>query len=99
MSARSNKKKEKRREEFEVIHKALGNVRRLHILEKLQAEGEMNVSDIAHIIKLSFRATSRHLHILYSAGLIVRRQMDTSVLYRLPNVPTGMLQGVLDGLK
>ncbi len=63
--------------------KALANVRRLAILKLLRAAPWASVGDVARGIKLSFKATSKHLHILYLADLVAKRQISTTVSYRL----------------
>lgn len=47
--------------EYERILKALANRRRLAILRHIRREKEARVGDIASAIRLSFKATSRHL--------------------------------------
>ena len=67
--------------ELEKILKALANKRRLLILRLLKHRKSVSVGDIARHIKLSIKATSKHLSILYSAGIVEREQISLSVLY------------------
>lgn len=74
--------------ELEVTLKALANRRRIEILQFLKVRKEAFVGSIAEKIILSLKSTSRHLVILYSAGLIEKTQKNTSVYYRIAsNLP------------
>lgn len=75
---------------LECVMKALANRRRLEILRLLKSTKEMNVGSIAEEIKLSFRATSRHLAVLSAAGLLDREQRSLEMFYSLASdMPTG----------
>ena len=63
--------------------KALANARRLAILKYLKKTREATVGDIAEEIKLSFKATSKHLGILYAAGMLEKDQRSLAIHYRL----------------
>lgn len=63
--------------------KALANKRRLNILKHLKKEKEAHVGDIADKINLSFKSTSRHLLILFSADIVEKEQRNLRVFYRL----------------
>lgn len=67
--------------------KALANGRRLAILKYLKKTKEASVGDIAGVIKLSFKATSKHLGILYAVGILEKDQTDLTVNYRLAKTP------------
>lgn len=69
--------------DFERTLKALANRRRLAILKYLKSEPEASVADIASAIRLSFRATSRHLGVLANAGILEREQRSLFVYYRI----------------
>jgi DNA-binding transcriptional ArsR family regulator len=69
--------------ELERTLKALANRRRLAILRFLKTEKEASVGDIAEEIKLSFKATSKHLGILSAAGIVDREQRSLQMFYRL----------------
>lgn len=56
--------------EFEKIFKAVANKRRLQILLFLKLEKEATVGAIAEHIRLSVKSTSRHLSVLYLAGIV-----------------------------
>ncbi|OGF62625.1 hypothetical protein A2662_03755 [Candidatus Giovannonibacteria bacterium RIFCSPHIGHO2_01_FULL_45_33] len=63
--------------------KALANKRRLAILEFLKKVEEAPVGDIAEEINLSFKATSKHLSILFSADIVEREQRSLQMWYSI----------------
>ncbi len=69
--------------ELEKQIKALANKRRLAIMKSLKNGKPRTVGNIADEIKLSFKATSKHLGILYAVGMIEKEQASMSVNYRL----------------
>ena len=69
--------------EIEKQMKALANKRRLAILKFLKKTKEATVGGIAEEIKLSFKSTSRHLSVLYAAGIVEKEQRNVEVFYRL----------------
>lgn len=73
--------------ESERILKALANRRRLAIMKVLKKEKEANVSEIAGEIKLSLKATSKHLSILFAVDIVDKEQRSLQMWYRLsPNL-------------
>jgi len=60
--------------------KALGNQKRLEILEWLLKD-DYSVGQISEKINLSFKSTSKHLIRLEDAGLIERQQIIGSAFY------------------
>jgi DNA-binding transcriptional ArsR family regulator len=84
--------------ELEKQLKALANRRRLMILKVLKKYHKTPVGEIAKEIKLSFKATSKHLGLLYSAGILEKEQVNLTVFYRLADsLPAGIRQ-VIDVL-
>jgi DNA-binding transcriptional ArsR family regulator len=69
--------------ELEQQLKALANRRRLLILKILKPQRHLSVGEIAREIKLSFKATSKHLVILYTANLVEKEQESLTVRYFL----------------
>ena len=67
----------------EKVLKALANKRRLKILKHIDASGRSVVGDISQSIKLSMKATSKHLQILYAADLLERDQRGLRAYYDL----------------
>ena len=69
--------------------KALANHRRLDILIILKKQKNVTVGEIAEIIRLSFKSTSRHLAVLAAAEIITRDQISSYVYYKIsPDIPT-----------
>jgi len=70
---------------LERILKALANKRRLEIIKSLKREAgyELSVGEIAEKIKLSFKATSRHLKILSEADILEKEQISLTMLYSI----------------
>ena len=62
--------------------KALGESSRLEILNALRG-GERTVSDLLGATALNQANASKHLQVLYAAGLVERRKDGASTLYRL----------------
>jgi len=66
---------------LEKILKALANKRRLAILEYLKKVKKATVGDLAEEIDLSFKATSKHLAVLFSADIVEREQKSLEMWY------------------
>ncbi len=75
--------------------KALANSRRLGILRFLEQVGKASVSDISREIKLSFKATSKHLIILRAGELVESEQQSLMVFYSLHNPKPPLLKQFL----
>jgi len=69
--------------DYEKIFKAFANKRRLDIIAYLQTKNEATVGDIAMKIKLSFKATSKHLIILSTINILEKEQRNLLVFYRM----------------
>ena len=69
--------------DIEKILKALANRRRLAIIKYLNSPHEAAVGDIATAIKLSLKATSKHLVILHNVDILEREQRSLLMYYRL----------------
>jgi len=70
--------------ELEKVLKAIANSRRVAILKYLKHTGKASVGEIAEKIKLSFKATSKHLIILFNVGIVEKEQISLTMLYFLP---------------
>ena len=70
--------------ELERILKALANGRRIAILKFIKKSGRASVGEIADAIKLSFKATSKHLTILSNVNILDKEQISLTMLYFLP---------------
>lgn len=69
-------------DEFARLGQALGNGRRLEILDVL-ANGERTVDGVASETGLSVANASQHLQVLRGAGLVRRRREGTRIFYEL----------------
>ncbi len=84
--------------EIERILKALANRRRLAILRFLKNQREASVGDIADNIKLSFKATSKHLNILARVDLVDKDQRSLLVFYSLADNPNIFVKSLINYL-
>lgn len=84
--------------EEERILKALANKRRLSIVRFLR-KGEGSVGDIADEIKLSFKATSKHLAILYAANVVEKEQRSLQMFYKLTSNPHHITKYISNSLE
>jgi len=69
--------------ETEKILKVLANKRRLMIIQYLKKAKEAKVGNIADEIKISFKATSKHLGLLFNADIVEREQRGLQMWYKL----------------
>ena len=69
--------------ELEKVLKALANKRRIAILKFIKKSGRASVGEIAGAIKLSFKATSKHLMILSNADILEKEQESLTMFYFL----------------
>lgn len=74
--------------DLERVYKAFANRRRLAILKLLCQKRELTVSSLAKAIKLSLKATSKHLNILANADILEKEQRRLQVYYRLNSTAT-----------
>lgn len=81
---------------YERMLKALANRRRLTILRYLRREKEARVGAIAAALKLSFKATSRHLQQLSSTDIVEREQRGLEMWYRIGKNLSPSVKIVLD---
>jgi DNA-binding transcriptional ArsR family regulator len=84
--------------ENEKILKALANRRRIAIIKILKKGKLLSVSAIAEEIKLSFRATSRHLNILTASDILDRDQQGLTVYYRISSGMPALARTVIQAL-
>jgi ArsR family transcriptional regulator len=69
--------------EFMNITKALADETRVRILVALR-DGELCVCQITELFGMAPSTVSKHLSILYQAGLVLSRKAERWVYYRLP---------------
>jgi DNA-binding transcriptional ArsR family regulator len=70
------------RQRFAAIARALGDPKRLCVLESLSA-GEMSVSELSTRVNCQVPNMSQHLAVLRAAGLVSTRRDGSNVYYRL----------------
>ena len=68
---------------LEKFLKAFANHRRLEIVWFLNEKGPVTVSEISARINLSFKATSKHLGVLFAADIVEREQKGLQMFYRI----------------
>jgi DNA-binding transcriptional ArsR family regulator len=81
--------------DLEKILKALANKRRLTIIQYLKKKRSATVSSVASEIKLSFKSTSKHLNILFSADIVDREQKKLQKFYSLSNSLPNFIKHIL----
>ena len=85
--------------EFMAITKALSDPGRVRILLALR-RGELCVCQITELFGLASSTVSKHLSVLYQAGLILSRKSERWVYYRLPDRPARVeVREALDWVK
>src|ERR687892_562991 len=62
--------------------RALGDPTRVRILELLE-KGEETVGQISDVLHAQQSTVSKHLQVLFHAGLVQRRRAASTVIYRL----------------
>ncbi len=77
--------------------KAIANQRRLEILRYIHnhKKKEATVGEIAEVIKLSFKSTSRHLAVLRDADILDRDQRGLEAYYKLSQNKHSILKNIL----
>lgn len=83
---------------FERVLKGLANRRRLAILKFLNGVKEANVADVAKIINLSFKSTSKHLGILANLDILEKEQRSIEMYYRLSKEQIFVVKDVIGNL-
>ena len=73
---------EDERQRFAAVARALGDPKRLCVLESL-AGGEASVGELATRVSCQVPNMSQHLAVLRSAGLVTARRDGSTVYYRL----------------
>jgi DNA-binding transcriptional ArsR family regulator len=73
---------EDERQRFAAIGRALGDPKRLCVLESLAA-GEMSVSELSTRVNCQVPNMSQHLAVLRAAGLVSTRRDGSNVYYRV----------------
>ena len=82
--------------QYEKLLKAVANKRRLEIVKFLKKEKEATVGDIASHIKLSFKATSKHLAVMFAVDIVEKEQRSLSAFYSLHPNPAQIIRSVIN---
>jgi len=82
--------------DYEKILKALANRRRLQILKYLKDKNVASVTVLANHLKLSFKSTSKHLGVLFGAGVVDKEQKSLSMFYSISNSLPKLAKQVID---
>lgn len=82
--------------DHEKILKALANRRRLQIIKYIKDKKLATVTSIAEHIKLSFKSTSKHLAVLFGAGIVDKEQKNLSMLYSVADPLPKLAKQVID---
>ena len=69
----------KRYRELERVFKGVANHRRVQILDTLEKQPELSVTDITECLSIDFRTASEHLRKLVLGGLVMKRYEGTTV--------------------
>jgi rhodanese-related sulfurtransferase/DNA-binding HxlR family transcriptional regulator len=77
-------------EQLARVGKALGNGKRLELLDLL-AQGPRNVAELAATAGLGLTTASAHLQTLRQAGLVTTRREGTAIYYRLTDTDVAAL--------
>lgn len=81
---------------LEKILKAFGNVSRLRIVKYLKANKFASVIDISRNTKCSYKATSKHLSILFRVDIVDRQQSMYEMHYRIADNLDPATQAIID---
>ncbi|MDO8561290.1 MAG: metalloregulator ArsR/SmtB family transcription factor [bacterium] len=81
--------------DLERVLKAFANRRRVAIVRLVRKSREASVGDIADDIRLSFRATSKHLATLSAVDILEKEQRGLQVFYRVAHDIPDVAQKIL----
>lgn len=81
--------------QLEKIFKALANRRRLAIIGYLKEAKEAPVTEIAKVIKLSFKSTSKHLAVLAAADIVEKESRSLQAYYYIPAKPLELIKHLI----
>jgi len=82
--------------DYEKILKALANRRRLQIIKYLKEKKFATVTAISKHIKLSFKSTSKHLAVLFGAGIVDKEQKNLSMFYSVADPLVKLTKRIVD---
>ena len=75
--------------------KGFSNHRRIQILELLEKEPELSVSEIAQKVKIDLKNASQHIRRMAIAGLLLKRNQNKNVRHKLSDKGSSVLKFLL----
>jgi len=75
--------------------KCLGNEHRLGIVMYLKIKKSASVGEIADNLKISFKATSKHLAILEKGRVLARQSDSPFVIYSISSDSSGLIKSII----
>lgn len=75
--------------------RVLGDPNRLRILRLLMAETDLNVGEIVERLGMSQANVSKHLRLLFDAGMVAREARGTAAYYRIADFSVARLCDVV----
>ena len=69
--------------QLERLVRGFANHRRIEVMDLLEAEGELDLREIAQRCAINYKTASEHLRRLAVAGLVTKRAKGTHVLHLL----------------
>lgn len=78
--------------------KCLANENRLAIVAYLKIKRSASVGEIADNLKISFKATSKHLAILEKGGVLVRRSDNPFMIYSISSDSSNLIKSIISFL-
>jgi len=63
--------------------RAVGNHRRIEMLDLIYKSPELSVSEIAELLKINFKTASEHMRRLTIAGMVMKRSSGTSIRHKI----------------
>ncbi len=82
--------------DYEKILKALTNRRRLQIIKYLKDKKFATVTMMAEHLKLSFKSTSKHLALMFGAGIVDKEHKNLSMFYSVADPLPKIAKQVID---
>jgi len=68
--------------QLERVVKGFSNHRRIQILELLDKNPELSVSEVSQKLKINFKTASEHIRRLAISGLVLKRNQGVSVRHK-----------------
>ena len=81
---------------LEKLIKSIANRRRIAIVAFLKRREDATVGTLAEHLHLSFKATSKHVNVLYVSELLEREQKSSEMHYRLAPAPHTLIKHLRD---